>query len=76
MLSVLRLLAYLSKRHAICSEVLHQAEGHDLDDVVLQPALAQAQIARLDVAVHEAACMGLGQGGAGLGQDVDDARRG
>ena len=56
-------------------EVLHEAEVHDLRDVREASPLAQDDVPRLDVAVHEPDAVGLGERLQHLAEDVHDAAR-
>ena len=53
-------------------QLLDETEIQHLHDVVLDAAPAQIDVGRLDVAVHHAAAVRLGQRRADLAQDVHD----
>jgi hypothetical protein len=64
-------------RSRVCRRrhLLDQAEIEHLDHVALAADLAQHDVLRLDVAMHQAAGMRFPQRGAGLAQDERGARR-
>jgi hypothetical protein len=56
-------------------EVLHEAEVQHLGHVREASPLAQDDVPRLDVAVHEADAVGFGEGSQHLAEDVQGATR-